>query len=89
MGIAVNAAKLGKNMAHAIVMTGEKEFKLTARGCDFTLVFDVQRNEWAMYTVNAMVRAYNRGYAIPKFFATLAEVEAKYKAWRGIAVLAA
>lgn len=66
MGSPHGAANLGKNMAHEIVMTGDKEIKLTARGCDFTLVFDVHRNQWAMYTVNAMVRTYNRGYAISK-----------------------
>lgn len=76
-------------MANAILMTGDKEFKLTARGCDFTLSFDAERNEWVMHTVNAMVHAYNRGHAIPKFFASLADVEAKYKSWRGIAALAA
>jgi hypothetical protein len=74
-------------MANAIMMTAEKTFTLTARGCDMTLTFDPVYGKWVMYSVNAMVRAYNRGFATPKFFATLADVEAKYKAWRGIAAL--
>ena len=30
---------------------------------------------WAMYTVNAAVRAHNRGFVIPKYFDSLAEGE--------------
>lgn len=74
-------------MANAIIQTGEKEFQLTARGNEFTLSFNANRDQWQMMTVNAAVRAWNRGFAIPKFFATLEEVEAKYKAWRGIVAL--
>lgn len=73
---------------NAIMMTANKTFTLTARGNDMTLSFDEKREEWVMYTVNAAVRAWNRGFATPKFFKTLADVEAKYKAWRGIAALA-
>lgn len=76
-------------MANAIMMTGENEFFLIARGAEMTLKRDEVRGEWVMYTVNAMVQAYNRGFATPKFFHSLAEVEAKYKTWRGIAALAA
>jgi hypothetical protein len=35
------------------------------------------------------VRAWNNGYAIPKRFGNLAEVESKYKTWRGVAALLA
>lgn len=74
-------------MSNAIQMISKTEYKLSARGCDYTLKFEGDR--WAMYVVNAAVRAWNRGFAIPKYFETLAEVETKYKAWRGIAALAA
>jgi hypothetical protein len=74
-------------MANAIQKTGDNEYKLMARGCDFTLTFDAKSKKWEMYTVNASVRAYNNGYAIPKFFDSLDEVEAKYKSWRGIKAL--
>lgn len=76
-------------MANAILMTGTNEFLLVARGAEMTLKRDEKRGEWAMYTVNAAVKAWNRGYAVPKFFRSLEEVEAKYKTWRGIAALAA
>lgn len=76
-------------MANAIMMTGDKEFFLVARGAEMTLKFEAARGEWVMYTVNAAVKAWNRGFAIPKFFRSLEEVEAKYKTWRGIAALAA
>lgn len=74
-------------MATAIQMINANEYKLTARGCDYTLKLEGDR--WAIYVVNAAVRAWNRGFATPKFFANLSEVEAKYKAWRGIAALTA
>lgn len=76
-------------MKNVIIQTADKEFNLVSRGNDFTLRFEPTYGKWAMYTVNAMVKAYNRGYATPKFFATLEEVESKYKAWRGIVALAA
>lgn len=69
-------------MATAIQMITADEFKLSARGCDYTLKREGDR--WAMYVVNAAVRAWNRGFAIPKYFPDLGEVEKKYKAWRGI-----
>jgi hypothetical protein len=72
-------------MANAIQMVDEGKFQLQARGCDMTLVRI--SDGWEMYTVNAMVSTYRRGYAIPKFFRSLEEVEAKYKSWRGISAL--
>lgn len=72
-------------MANAIQMIDENTFKLTARGSEMTLVRE--SGEWVMYTVNASVRAWNNGFSIPKYFKTLADVEARYKTWRGIAVL--
>lgn len=71
----------------AIEMRGNGEFSLSARGCDYTLKRENDR--WAMYVVNAAVRAWNRGFAIPKYFDSLEAVEAKYKAWAGISNLAA
>lgn len=65
----------------------EGKFILKARGSEMTL----QRCDdgWDMYVVNASVRAWNKGYAVPRHFATLADVEAKYKSWTGIAALVA
>ncbi|NMV37215.1 hypothetical protein [Ralstonia insidiosa] len=71
----------------AIQVTGENSFFLRARGAEMTLKKEGER--WAMYTVNAAVRAWRKGFAIPKYFDSLQAVEAKYKAWRGIAALAA
>lgn len=60
-------------------------FKVVSRGSEMTLV--KERDEWVMYTVNAMVKVYNNGFAIPKYFPTLKDVEKKYKSWRGISSL--
>lgn len=64
----------------------ENTYYQQVRGQTMTLIRS--GDEWAMYTVNAVVRAYNRGVAMPKYFPTLEAVEAKYKTWRGIAALA-
>ena len=72
-------------MKNVIQMINETTFKLSKGVHDMTLRFE--RGEWAMYTVNPMVRAYNRGWATPKYFPTLEAVEAKYKSWRGISAL--
>lgn len=72
-------------MASAIQMVSKDEYKLQSRGCCFTL--KREGNQWAMYAVNAAVRAWNRGFAVPKYFDNLEAVEAKYKSWRGIAEL--
>jgi len=69
----------------AIEVKREGEYVLSARGCDYTL--KSENGRWAMYVVNAAVRAWNRGFATPKYFDNLAAVEAKYKAWAGIAKL--
>ena len=74
-------------MANVIQMIDDKTFFLKARGCEMTLTRT--DDGWTMSTVNAVVRAWNNGFAIPKRFADLAEVEANYKTWRGIAALAA
>lgn len=74
-------------MKNVIQMINETRFTLSRGAHDMTLV--KERGEWAMYTVNPMVRAYNRGHATPKFFPTLEAVEAKYKSWRGISTLVA
>jgi len=72
-------------MTVAIEVVNETTFKLSARGNDYTLV--QEENEWAMYVVNASVRAWRNGFAIPKYFKTLKDVEAKYKSWVGISEL--
>lgn len=60
-------------------------FFLVARGAEMTLKREGGR--WAMYTVNAAVRAWNNGYSIPKYFESLQQVESHYKTWRGVAAL--
>lgn len=72
-------------MANVIQMIDENTFFLVARGNEMTL----KRTEdgWTMNTVNACVKAWRNGYSVPKRFADLAEVEANYKTWRGIAKL--
>ncbi|HMW72678.1 MAG TPA: hypothetical protein PKD17_12690 [Cellvibrionaceae bacterium] len=70
-----------------IQMISENEFKLTKGGHEMTLIKDGA--EWAMYTVNAAVKAWNNGYAAPKYFQSLKAVEGKYKSWVGISDLAA
>ena len=75
------------NMKQTIIfqMIDCNTYALKARGCEMTLMRE--QNGWSMYTVNAAVRAWNRGYAVPRSFATLEDVEARYKSWRGIAAL--
>ena len=68
-----------------IIQVSDNKYTLRAYGSDMTLIKEADR--WAMYTVNAAVRAHNNGYAIAKYFGTLELVEAKYKSWRGIALL--
>ena len=72
-------------MKNVIQMIDENTFRLVARGSEMTLA----RTEdgWTMTTLNASVRAWNNGFAVPKRFADLAAVEAAYKTWRGIAAL--
>lgn len=73
------------NSAKAIQVIDNATYKLCVRGCEMTL--KKEREGWAMYTVNAAVRAWRNGYAIPKVFGSLEEVEAQYKTWRGVALL--
>lgn len=68
-----------------IMQLDDNTFELTARGAVMTLTREGDR--WVMYTVNAVVRAYRNGYATPKYFGSLVDVEAKYKTWRGVAAL--
>ena len=72
-------------------MISDTEFNLVKGGHNMTLIkeTDIMGDHWAMYTVNAAVRAYNRGYSIPKYFLALADVEKKYKSWNGIGALVA
>lgn len=72
-------------MANAIQMISVDEYRLTARGSEMTL----KRTGagWEMVTINAAVRAWNRGYAVPKYFDSLKAVEMSYKSWVGITTL--
>lgn len=72
-------------MSTMILKVHDGKYQCTARGSEMTLVRE--GNQWAMYTVNASVRAYNNGHAMPKYFRSLEDVEKKYKSWQGIAGL--
>lgn len=72
-------------MANAIQMISVNEFRLSSRGNEMTLKRTA--NGWEMFTVNAAVRAWNRGYAVPKYFDSLKAVEMSYKSWVGITAL--
>jgi hypothetical protein len=63
----------------------EKRFFLEVRGTKMTL--EPFRSGWRMKTVSAATRVWSLGGESWKEFNTLAEVEAKYKSWRGIASL--
>jgi len=63
----------------------DTEYMLVSRGAEMTLIR--ADGQWEMYVVNASVRAWRNGVAIPKFFSTLEDVETRYKSWRGIAEL--
>lgn len=71
--------------ANLIIQLGLDHFSLQAGGHSMELKREGTR--WAMYTVNAAVRAYRHGFAVPKYFNSLPEVESTYKSWRGIASL--
>lgn len=72
-------------MKNAIEIVDENTFRLVSRGNEMTLAR--KGDGWTVTTVNACVRAWRNGFATPKFFADLAQVEAAYKSWRGIAAL--
>lgn len=73
-------------MANAIQMVSETEYTLINKGHAMTL--KKEDGSWVMYTMNAAVKAYNRGFPIPKYFASLQAVEKNYKSWAGISQLA-
>ena len=58
---------------------------LKNRGHEMTLT---QKNDcWEMWTTNAAVKAYGRGFMVPKIFSNLEAVERAYKSWQGITKL--
>ena len=61
------------------------EYACTYRGHTMTLKYCPRLQHWEMYTDNAAVRAY-RTLGV-KTFASLEEVEARYKSWRGLCAL--
>lgn len=71
--------------ANMIFQLDQDHFSLQSGGHSMELKREGLR--WVMYTVNAAVRAYRRGFATPKYFDSLTEVEGAYKSWRGIATL--
>lgn len=68
----------------AIQQIDENTYTLSARGSDMKLKRR-EKGGWEMFTDNASRRAH-RGLG-HKTFATLLEVEAQYKSWRGISKL--
>lgn len=73
---------------HHFIQQGPDKYFLKTRGAEMTLE-KKSEGRWVMYTVNAVVRAYRGGFATGREFSSLADVEANYKTWRGIAALAA
>jgi hypothetical protein len=68
-----------------IEQLGDNRYFLEARGTKMTL--EPFRKGWRMKVVNAATRVWGLGGESWKEFDTLAEVESKYKSWRGIASL--
>lgn len=67
-----------------IIQTGNNTYEMSIRGAHMTLTYRPSVcGNWEMTTINAAALAWNR-IVMPKNFKTLAEVEAKYKSWRGI-----
>lgn len=60
-------------------------YSLTARGS--RMVLEQTPKGWVMKTRNASTRVWGMGGESWKDFASLIEVEAHYKSWRGIAAL--
>ena len=70
----------------SIQQLDDNTFTLTSRGHLMTLKRDAVFG-WVMFTDNASTRAWCSLGA--KYFDSLAQVEAHYKSWRGIALLIA
>lgn len=74
-------------MKNVIIQTAANTYEMTIRGARMVLERRASPcGEWHMTTDNAAARAWSR-VIMPKSFATLAEVEARYKSWRGIVAL--
>lgn len=71
----------------AIEQIDEKTFRTTARGTTMTLIRAT--DGWDMMSRNASTQAWNRGMPSIKHFGSLAEVESRYKSWKGISQLLA
>lgn len=63
----------------------DTSFALEARGA--RMILEQISGGWRMKTRNAASRAWSLGGESWKDFGSLAEVEAKYKSWKGIASL--
>lgn len=73
-------------MNNCIQMISPSKFRLKTRGNDFTLTIK-PCGTCEMIVLNAAVKAYRNGHAIPREFNSLKEVEDQYKSWRGISDL--
>ncbi|MGO4801161.1 hypothetical protein ACEN2T_17925 [Pseudomonas sp. W22_MBD1_FP4] len=68
-----------------IQQINETSYALDARGS--RMVLEQIHSGWRMKTRNAATRVWGLGGESWKEFRSLAEVEAKYKSWKGIAAL--
>jgi hypothetical protein len=69
-----------------IIQTGEKTFTTdNGKGTTLTLKWNTRLDRWEVFADNAAVRAY-RSLGV-KIFATLADVETRYKTFRGVSAL--
>ena len=69
-------------MLSKIVIINNRKFTQKVSGNEFTLE-EQPSGKWSMTVMNASVKAYRNGFAMPKEFDSLIEVEARYKSWRG------
>lgn len=68
-----------------IQQINDTTYSLDARGSH--MVLEQTKSGWRMKTRNAATRVWGLGGESWKDFDSLAEVEAKYKSWKGIAAL--
>lgn len=69
----------------AIQQLDHNRFSLKVRGS--SMVLEQTKKGWRVKTTNAVSRVYSLGGVSHKDFVSLAEVEAHYKSWKGIALL--
>jgi hypothetical protein len=68
-----------------IQQLGDTSYSIEARGS--RMVLEQTKKGWRVRTRNAATRVWGLGGESSKDFDSLADVEAKYKSWKGIAAL--